>query len=124
MADYDHLDLPDNPTTDGLRMLIGDDALEQLSVDFGGAAISIPLRATESGPIAYCIGLEAAKRLSDIWGGMVMTVPVRPSRNARILRMYNDGVPINRIARIIGTDRSVVYRVIKASAAKDQYDLF
>lgn len=121
---YDHLDLGDSPNTASLLALIGEQKLAQLSLDFGGSVISIPLKAGEHSPIAFSIGLDAARMLSDIWGGMQLSVPLRPGKTERILRMLRDKKPINSICRTIGVSRSEVYRVIETQENKNQLDLF
>ncbi|MDX2094344.1 MAG: helix-turn-helix domain-containing protein [Alphaproteobacteria bacterium] len=121
---YDHLILSDSPNTASLLALIGDEKLAQLSLDFGGAVISIPLKVGENSPIAYSIGLPAAQMLSDIWGGMQFTVPLGVGKTERILRLISEGRPINKITRIVGVSRSTIYRIIAAEEEKNQLDLF
>ena len=124
MHEYDHLDLPDNPTIEGLRMLIGDEALAQLSVDYGGSVISIPLKAGENSPISFSIGQRAAQKISDIWGGMSFTVPLRPGKKMQIMRHLNANTPVNKICRLVGVSRTEVYRIIAEKDADQQLDMF
>jgi hypothetical protein len=121
---YDHLDLSDSPNTASLVALIGDEKLAQLSMDFGGSVISIPLKAGKDSPISFSIGQETAQMLSDIWGGMSFAVPLRPGKTERILRTLEETKSINRTARTLGVSRSEVYRVIEAEESKKQLDLF
>jgi len=121
---YDHLNLPDNPTAEAIQALIGDEAFAQLSVDFGGSMISIPLRAGEHSPLTFSIGKDMAQRLSDVWGGMTMTVPLQAGKKARIRRMLASKMPINKICRVIGVSRTQVYRVRNDELEKNQLDLF
>jgi len=121
---YDHLDLPESPTTEGLVMLIGQEALAQLSLDFGGSMVSIPQKAGPNSPLVFSIGREAAQKLCDIWGGMSFTVPLTAGKKTRILRLLDEKKPVNLICRLVGVSRSQVYRIIDAEASKNQLDMF
>lgn len=121
---YDHLDLSDSPNTASLVSLIGEEKLAQLSLDFGGSVISIPLKAGENSPISHSIGQKDAQKLSDVWGGMQLTVPLRPGKTARVMRMLKEHKSINLICRTVGVSRSEVYRIISADKDKSQLDLF
>lgn len=123
--DYEYLDLSESPTVSSLIELIGEDALAQLSIDFGGSVVSIPLVAGENSPISYCIGQELAQKLSDVWGGMPFAVPLRPGRKARVLRLLQENKPINLISRLVGISRTEIYRIQRAEEeTKEQFDLF
>jgi hypothetical protein len=121
---YDHLDLSDSPNTASLEALIGEEKLGQLSIDFGGSMLSIPVHMTEGNPIAFSIGLYDAKKLSDVWGGMQFTVPLTAGRTQRVLRLLREGKTINKISRMVGVDRSTIYRIIAAEEDKNQLDMF
>lgn len=121
---YDHLELSDSPNTASLMALIGEEKLAQLSLDFGGSVISIPLKAGENSPITYSIGLDAAQMLSDIWGGMSFEVPARIGKKARAVRMIRDGKPVNLIVRLTGLSRREVYRLLKKEEDQDQLNMF
>ncbi|MBM3617507.1 MAG: helix-turn-helix domain-containing protein [Alphaproteobacteria bacterium] len=122
-ADIEELDLPDNPTIEGLTMLIGEEALAQLSIDFGGSRMTIPLKPGEHSPIAHSIGLRNAQRLSAVWGGLQLEVPLALGRKERILRLHAQGMNNNQIARVTNLSRPYIRSVINAAAENDQLDL-
>lgn len=121
---YDDLDLPENPTTEGLEALIGEAALAQLSIDFGGSVISIPTKVGKHSPIAFSIGVEAMQKLVDVWGGMQFSVPLNAGRKGRILRLRREGKSINLICRMVGVTRPTVYRILAEEDDKRQLALF
>lgn len=121
---YDHLDLPENPTIEGLTLLLGEELVGQLSIDLGGSVVSIPQKATENSVLSFILGQEAAQKLSDIWGGMTFTVPLNVGTRAKIKRMLRDGKSVNLIARVTRSSRGLIYRVIDEEAQKNQLDMF
>lgn len=124
VIDIDLYDLPDNPTVNALRQLLGDDLLAQLSMDLGGSAVSVPHRVGEHSVLAVSVGLEAAQKIAAVYGGTNIEIPTTIGRTAAILRLRQEGLSVNAIARKLHITRRQIQRILEKAGKAHQKDLF
>ncbi len=113
-----------DPNVPSIKKLIGEELLERLSAELGGAWLYIPPNPTEHNPIAVVIGLTAAAKLGKAYGGHRFAVPVGPGKRARVRKLLQQGHPVIRISRRCQVSLSFVRKVKSEMQAADQPDLF
>ena len=94
--------MPSPPVLEDIKELIGWPATQALLEAFGGQTISIPGRS--SAALSQVVGPDAAAKLSARYGGAQLYIAKTyrrawPERNQRILRDYQSGVPVRRLAQ-------------------------
>lgn len=114
----------DNPTTDSVTALIGEDLMRALSYHLGGKIIYIQNTVTPHSPLAAVVGVEAAKKISDVYGGMKFEVPNRIGRDIEVLALHKAGVPNTQIAHQMRMTRKTVASIIERHTRKKQPTLF
>ena len=124
LPDYDPDLIDIHPTVASLTALLGPELYAQLSDQLGGRRLTVSAAPGENSPITICIGMEAARRISEIYAGCVFDVPLQAGRNARILKLYHEGLPVVRIPNAVGCSYRTVRRVLDAEKDKHQMDLF
>lgn len=113
MIQHDDVRIGDNPTTDSITALIGEDLMRALSYHLGGKIVYIQNTATPNSPLAAAIGIEAAKRVSDVYGGMKFEVPNRIGRDIEVLALHKAGVSNIQIAHQMRLTRKTVASIIE-----------
>lgn len=101
--------------------VLGQDAADLLSRDFGGRRIYVPRkdRLGPDHPLAACLGTQDAGRLADAIGGEEIEPPLTRGKRLRILALLLEGQKPDSIARQIGCTRRFVTRVA-AEANEDR----
>ena len=103
--------LSENPTLESLRLLIGDNAVVQLSNCLGGRRLYFPKSAGPNSPIAVAIGVENVKKIGNVYGGMHMDIPLVPGKRKQIAQMLESGQPVSKIAATLYTTERTIYRI-------------
>jgi hypothetical protein len=116
-------DITDNPTLESIARIAGTEAAAQISIDFGGIRLHIPVSLGVHSPLAVSIGLDAAQKIAQIYGGMHLDVPLNPGKRARIIAMDAEGYSAPVIARKVGCTERLVYKVRAEQAEKNQMTL-
>jgi len=104
-------DLSENPTLASITKLVGEDAAEQISMEFGGVRLHIPCSPGKNSPLSVVVGLDAAKKIAQTYGGMYFDVPVSLGKRARIVELSKMNVPAGKIARTLWCTERYVFKV-------------
>lgn len=119
----DHI-LSDNPTTDSLTKLIGEELMVRLSFDLGGKILYIPLKAGAHCPLTVSVGLDAAKKICEVYGGMKFEVPNRKGRDVEVLALHKSGLSMLQIAHQMRLNRKTVAAIINRDLIDNHPKLF
>lgn len=120
MMDEDFYDdLAERPNLGSLEKLIGTELTIQLSQDFGGVRLQIPLKPGPNSPLSASVGLAAALKIAQVYGGMTYDVPLNPGKRAEIRALNAQGWTAKAIARKVRCSVRMVY-TIRADVADEK----
>lgn len=103
--------ISDKPNLSSIERLIGTDLAIQISQDFGGRRLQIPLKPGPNSLLAGSVGLAAAEKIAQIYGGMHFDVPISIGKRAEIKALNAAGLSAPAIARKVRCGVRLVYAV-------------
>lgn len=123
MDDELYDDLSERPNLSSIERLIGTDLTIQLSQDFGGTRLHIPLNPGPNSPLSVSVGLAAAQKIAQVYGGMYFNVALSLGKRAEIKALNAAGWSAPAIARKVRCGVRLVYAIRAEIANEKQISL-